>query len=127
MTKQKVIIDTDPGVDDAMAILFACLCPQIELLGLTSIFGNVTTDIATRNALALLEMADCNLPVARGLEAPIVQEAKPVAWEVHGKEGFGDVPAFSPTSKPVEESAAHFICRMADEYPAEVVLCPLVR
>ena len=57
MAAHKVIIDTDPGVDDAMAILLACAHPEIDLLGLTSVFGNVTTDIATRNALALIELA----------------------------------------------------------------------
>ena len=48
--KTKMIIDTDPGIDDAMAILYAGLHPDIDLLGLTTIFGNVTTEIATRNA-----------------------------------------------------------------------------
>ena len=46
MSKHKIIIDTDPGVDDAMAILYACLDPEVELVGLTSIFGNVTIDVA---------------------------------------------------------------------------------
>ncbi len=125
MRQHKVIIDTDPGVDDAMAILYACLDPSIELLGLTTIFGNVTTDIATRNSLALLELAGQDLPVARGAEKPIVQEAKPVAWEVHGKEGFGDVPPMLPGSKPVDESAAEFICRLVNENPGEITLCPV--
>ena len=125
MRQHKVIIDTDPGVDDAMAILYACLDPSIELLGLTTIFGNVTTDIATRNSLVLLELAGQDLPVARGAEKPIVQEAKPVAWEVHGKEGFGDVPPMLPGSKPVDESAAEFICRLVNENPGEITLCPV--
>ena len=76
---QKVIIDTDPGIDDAMAVLFACLSPDIELVGLTGIFGNVTTDIATRNAGALAEMARREVPVARGADAPLRQAARPVA------------------------------------------------
>lgn len=125
MAKHKIIIDTDPGVDDAMAILYACLEPSIELLGLTSIFGNVTIDVATRNSLALLELAGHNLPVAKGAEKPIIQEAKPVAWEVHGKEGFGDVAPMHPTSKVISETAAEFICRIVNENPGEVVLCPV--
>ena len=63
MNPQKVIIDTDPGVDDAMAIIYAHLSPDVELLGLTSIFGNVTIDTATRNALALTEMLDSSAVV----------------------------------------------------------------
>ena len=57
MAPHKIIIDTDPGVDDAMAILFACAHPGLDLVGLTSIFGNVTVDVATRNALVLAELA----------------------------------------------------------------------
>ena len=68
----KLIIDTDPGVDDAMAIFYAAAAPEIELLGLTSIFGNVTTATATRNALRLLEAAGVDAPVAHGAEKPLV-------------------------------------------------------
>ncbi len=120
---QKIIIDTDPGIDDAMAVLFACLSPGIELVGLTSIFGNVTTDIATRNAKVLVEMAKCDVPVARGADAPVQQEAKPVAWDVHGREGFGDVAAITPAGEPVDETAAEFICRTVSDNPGEVALC----
>ena len=67
----KLIIDTDPGVDDAMAIFYAAAAPEIELLGLTSIFGNVTTATATRNALRLLEAAGVDAPVAHGAEKPL--------------------------------------------------------
>lgn len=122
---QKVIIDTDPGIDDAMAVLFACLSPDIELVGLTSIFGNVTTDIATRNAQALVEMARHVVPVARGADGPVQQAPRPVAWEVHGREGFGDVAPFTPAGQPVDETAAEFICRAVSDNPGEIVLCPV--
>lgn len=125
MTQTKVIIDTDPGVDDAMAVFYACLDPRIDLVGLTTIFGNVTTDIATRNALALLELAGMDVPVAHGANVPLVQEPKEVSWEVHGREGFGDVPPITPKGKPVSETAAQFICRMVNENPGEIILCPV--
>jgi inosine-uridine nucleoside N-ribohydrolase len=125
MAKQKVIIDTDPGIDDAMAIIFACLHEDIDLVGLTSIFGNVTTDIATRNALALVELAERDVPVARGVEVPLVQAAKPVADFVHGTEGFGDVPPMRPARSPHDLSAAAFICDMVNAHPGEIVLCPV--
>ena len=67
----KLIIDTDPGIDDAMAIFYAAAAPDIELLGLTTIFGNVTTKMATRNALRLLEAADLELPAWRGKAAGV--------------------------------------------------------
>ncbi len=125
MTKHKIIIDTDPGIDDAMAILYACLDPEIELVGLTSIFGNVTLDVATRNALALLELAGVDVPVARGAEVPLVQKPREVAWFVHGHEGFGNVPPFKPTTNQVEESASKFICKMINDNPGEIILCPV--
>ena len=62
---QKIIIDTDPGIDDAMAILLAFQSPELEVVGLTSIFGNVHTDLGTQNALRLAELAGRpHLPVA---------------------------------------------------------------
>ena len=63
----KIILDTDPGIDDAMAIFTAMAHPEIELLGLTTTFGNVSVDQATTNALSLVEMAGVDIPVARGV------------------------------------------------------------
>ena len=54
---EKIIIDTDPGIDDAMAIFFAMASPELELLGLTTTFGNVSVEMATDNALRLVEMS----------------------------------------------------------------------
>ena len=125
MNAQKVIIDTDPGVDDAMAIIYAHLEPDIELLGLTSIFGNVVIDTATRNALALVEMLGSSASVAAGARQPLKQQPKEVAWEVHGREGFGDVPAMSPGIEADPRPAYEFICDMVNQYPGEVVLCPV--
>ncbi len=66
---RKIIIDTDPGVDDAMAIFFALRSPELDVIGLTTVFGNVHTDLATTNALRLLEIAGrTDIPVARGAE-----------------------------------------------------------
>ncbi len=67
----KLIIDTDPGIDDAMAIFYAAAAPDIELLGLSTIFGNVTTEVATRNALRLLEAVELSVPVAHGADKPL--------------------------------------------------------
>ncbi|WP_027257807.1 nucleoside hydrolase [Leisingera aquimarina] len=121
----KLIIDTDPGIDDAMAIFYAAAAPDIDLLGLTTIFGNVTTATATRNALRLLEAAGLDLPVAAGATAPLVLPPfKPSAY-VHGEEGFGDIPAAEPKGKPLNEEAADFLCRMAREHKGELVVCPI--
>ncbi|KAJ0092606.1 hypothetical protein Patl1_27051 [Pistacia atlantica] len=64
---RKIIIDTDPGIDDAMAIFLALRSPEVEIIGLTTIYGNVYTTLATRNALHLLEVAErTDIPVAEG-------------------------------------------------------------
>ena len=121
----KMIIDTDPGIDDAMAIFYAAAASDIDLLGLTTVFGNVTTDIATRNALRLLEAAGLELPVAHGAEAPLELPPFTPSAHVHGDEGFGDIPAAQPKGKPVDEDAADFLCRMAREHKGELVVCPI--
>ena len=66
MKCQKIIIDTDPGIDDAMAIFFAGLSDKLDLVAMTSVFGNVTLDIATRNAMVLAEILKQKIPVSRG-------------------------------------------------------------
>ena len=121
----KIIIDTDPGIDDAMAIFYAAAAPDIELLGLTTIFGNVTTKTATRNALRLLEAAGLDLPVAHGAEAPLVLPPFTPSAHVHGDEGFGDIPAATPKGQEIDEDAADFLCRMAREHKGELVVCPI--
>ncbi|MEW2913987.1 nucleoside hydrolase [Leisingera sp. JC11] len=121
----KLIIDTDPGIDDAMAIFYAAAAPDIDLLGLTTIFGNVTTATATRNALRLLEAADLDVPVASGATAPLVLPPFKPSSHVHGEEGFGDLPAAEPKGQPLEEDAADFLCRMAREHKGELVVCPI--
>ncbi|WP_264212362.1 nucleoside hydrolase [Leisingera thetidis] len=121
----KLIIDTDPGIDDAMAIFYAAAAPDIELLGLTTIFGNVTTATATRNALRLLEAAGLDVPVAAGAAKPLVLPPFKPSAHVHGEEGFGGIPAAAPRGAPLEEDAADFLCRMARAHKGELVVCPI--
>ena len=125
MTAQKIIIDTDPGIDDAMAIFFACLHPGLDVVGLTSVFGNVSVDVATRNALVLAELARQKIPVAAGADKPLVQIANRVSGHVHGNQGFGDMPPQFPKGAAIAETAAEFICRMVNAHPHEIVLCPI--
>ena len=125
MTTEKVLIDTDPGIDDAMAVLYALIHPQLELMGLTTIFGNVTTEIATRNALALVEMHESDIPVARGAQIPIQQTPQEVAWEVHGHDGFGRLGPMAPNKEPVPMPAHEFMCSLIRQHPGEITLCPV--
>ena len=121
----KLLIDTDPGIDDAMAIFYAALHPEIEIVGMTSVFGNVTADIAARNAIVLAERAGQNIPVAKGANQPMTMAPNGVSDYVHGAEGFGDMPVQPITGAPLDEPAHEFICRTIHENPGEIVLCPI--
>ncbi len=121
----KILIDTDPGIDDAMAIHLAFAHPDLDVLGLTSVFGNVHVEKATRNALRLVEQAGTDCPVAAGAGQPLVQPLQPPAYFVHGPEGFGDVPAEEPALAPDPRGAAQFIVDTINGHPGEITLCPV--
>ena len=75
-TPRRVVIDTDPGIDDAMAIFFALASPELEVLGLTTVFGNAHTELCTTNALRLLDIAGrSDIPVAEGAWRPQIGRA----------------------------------------------------
>ena len=83
-----VIIDTDPGIDDAMAIFYALAAPELEVLGLTTVYGNHHTDVCTTNALRLLDIAGRpDIPVSRGAAAPLAQPYHGPVTFVHGDDG----------------------------------------
>jgi inosine-uridine nucleoside N-ribohydrolase len=123
MSAIKVIIDTDPGVDDAMAILYAAAHPGLDLIGLTSVFGNVPVATATRNALFLAELAGLDIPVAGGAAEPLVQPLLPHPDFVHGVEGFGDLPPVSPAGHADPRPAVRFLCDMTAAHPGQVTIC----
>ncbi|MEC6823940.1 nucleoside hydrolase [Photobacterium piscicola] len=89
MTK-KIILDTDPGIDDAMAILFAEAHPDIELVALTTVFGNATIENGTRNALYLKERFKITADIAQGASQPLVRSPVGPTEVVHGLTGLGD-------------------------------------
>lgn len=123
----KLVIDTDPGVDDALAILMAHAAPGVEVLALTIAAGNVGLEHTTRNALKLLELIDAGTPVYRGAAAPLVAVPEDAAF-VHGLDGFGDVGYDAPRRAAETEHAAHALVRLAREHPGEltfVMLGPL--
>lgn len=122
----RMILDTDPGIDDAMAILFALRRPGIRLEALTTIFGNTDIDTATTNALRILELAGRgDIPVARGVANPLLHPFVKAADHVHGTNGLGDIDLPEPKARTVSESATDLIIRMAHENPGEITLCPV--
>lgn len=121
----KAIIDTDPGVDDAMAIFFAASCPEIELVGLTSVYGNIPVEMGTRNALHLVEMLGRPIPVAQGLSRPLRGRSwEPVHW-IHGEQGFGALPAPAPKSHALDSPAVDFLIDQAKRHKGELVVFPI--
>lgn len=121
----KLVIDTDPGIDDAMAILYAALHPEVELLALTTVFGNVAVETATRNALALVERAGLAIPVAQGAAQPLHLPPFTPPRHIHGDEGFGHLPAQTPAGAPCPETAVELLCRLARDHAGELVVCPI--
>lgn len=125
MTRIRLIIDTDPGIDDAMAIFYAAAHPGIELIGLTSVFGNVPVATATRNALRLAAMTGRHIPVAEGAALPLVQPLPPHPEFVHGPGGLGDIPPEAPAGRPDPRPAARFLADAAAAYPGAVTICAI--
>ena len=121
MTK-KILIDCDPGIDDALAIALAHGSPELEVVGLTTVGGNVDLENTTNNALSLVEYYGMgNLPVARGAARPLVRE--PVeAGHVHGGNGLGNVILPAPKRTPASGHAADFIIDTLSAAPGEISL-----
>jgi inosine-uridine nucleoside N-ribohydrolase len=123
---KKLIIDTDPGVDDTIAILTALRSPEVEVIGLTSVFGNAPGEITTQNALRLVELeGHGDIPVARGSDVPLVFPLEKLGTWVHGEDGMGNTHPPVPRGQPLEKTAAEFIVEMVHKYPGEVTLMPV--
>lgn len=101
MERRKIIIDCDPGHDDAVAILMAASHPKIELLGITTVRGNQTVEKTTRNALNICQYLGIDVPVCRGMAIPMVRQAPPTEERVHGETGL-DGPVFPPLTKALD-------------------------
>ena len=123
----KVIFDTDPGVDDALALLLALRSPEIELLGITTVAGNAPIDMTTANALRLLEAMDvADVPVARGAGRPLVRELTP-ALHIHGADGMGETSLPQPVRLSTGAvGAAEFITTTVRAHPPGSVVLAAV-
>jgi len=116
-----IVIDCDPGHDDAIAILLALASPELELRGITTVAGNQTLDKTTRNALKVLELAGrTDVPVAAGADAPLRRTLR-TAPNVHGESGLDGPDLPEPATKPLEGHAADVL---AEWIEPGVVLVP---
>ena len=123
---QKIIIDTDPGIDDTMAIFFALNSPEIDVLGLTTVYGNTSTDQGTINALRILEIAlRTDIPVYAGADKPLESEYTGKGDFVHGHDGQGNTDLKAPSIKAATGSAVDFLENTIRENPGDVILVPI--
>jgi len=124
---QRIIIDTDPGVDDAIAILLALASPEIELLGISVVAGNVPLEATVSNACKIMSLSGCSdIPVYAGAPGPLVRE------QVYGKYAhigaFSDALVPAATVRPQEEHAVDFLVRMTRQAAADndpITICAI--
>jgi len=125
LNPKRIIIDTDPGVDDALTFLLALASPEIALEALTTTQGNVTLELATHNALSVLELAGAgHLPVAAGSVVPLVQPARASA-SVHGASGIGNSKLPEPRNKPLAKHAVDYLIERVLAEPGELGIFPI--
>lgn len=102
-----VILDTDPGVDDALALLYLRARPDLKLLAITTVFGNADVETTTRNALWLRARLGLSAPVHCGAGEPLSRPRGPAPVHVHGENGLGDIDLAGPHLPPPDAGAAH--------------------
>ncbi len=127
MSARKIIIDTDPGQDDAVAILLALASPEdLDVLGITAVAGNVPLDLTSKNALIVCELAGkVDVPVYAGCDRPMARELV-TAEHVHGKSGLDGPNLPDPEMTLSDGHAVDFIIEtLRKEDPRTVTLCPL--
>jgi inosine-uridine nucleoside N-ribohydrolase len=120
-----VLIDCDPGQDDALALLLALGSPEVRVLGVTTVAGNQTLDKTTANALRVLELASReDIPVAAGADGPLTGELV-VAADAHGETGLDGVDLPPPSTEPVADHAVDFLAAVLEGSEEPVTLVPL--
>lgn len=122
MAPRRIIIDTDPGIDDSLAILLALASPEVQLEGLTVVHGNCSAERGAVNALAVLELVNAgHVPVAVGCSRPLVQPLL-LAPETHGETGIGYAQLPQVKSQPIHQHAVDFIIEAVLAAPGEITL-----
>ena len=131
MELRKIIIDTDPGIDDGFALLAAMACKQFELRGIMTVSGNKSLEVVTPNALRLVDFEKRDIPVMEGAKCRLLDmgkevEAKNDAEEFHGKDGMG-ASGLPYTTRCLKSIPAHqFLLEEIRLFPHEIELITLV-
>jgi len=119
-----IILDCDPGHDDAVAIMLAAGCPSAELLGITTVAGNQTLERTTRNACVVATVAGIDIPIAAGCDRPLLRQLR-TAPEIHGDSGLDGPPPLEPTVAPIKRHAVELLVETVMGRPGEVVVVAL--
>ncbi|RDI31095.1 purine nucleosidase [Lentzea flaviverrucosa] len=119
--RMRIIVDADPGIDDALALYYLRAQPETEIVAIGTVHGNVPVEQATANALRLVERLNLDVPVAMGAAKPLAQPLM-TAESVHGEDGLGGHAGGEPTTSPTGESAAEQLANLARESPGELSL-----
>ncbi len=121
----RIILDTDPGIDDALALFLALASPEVQLEAITTVNGNVGVAATTRNALTLLEfLGRTNIPIARGSDRPLLRTYTDAAY-VHGDNGLGGIQLPDPRIQPIPQHAVDVIIERILAAPGEITLVPI--
>ena len=123
----KVIIDCDPGIDDAMALLLAARCEDLQIMGITTVFGNADIEVTTANAIYLSRLFGISAPIHRGAAAPMSCSNDAPPTFVHGENGLGDVDDHGFLEIPAGLTAQDFIIDAVVSNPNEVSIIALGR
>lgn len=126
---QRIILDVDTGIDDALAILYALKSPNVKVEGITAGFGNVSNEQATYNTLQVVELAKpgYEVPVAMGAAKPLIRAWKGPVTHIHGDNGIGNASLPQPKQSALGETAADFIVRKVHEQPGELTIVTVGR
>lgn len=125
--KVKMILDLDTGIDDAMALAYAVGCPDIELIGVTGIYGNVSLKTSVQNSINLLQMLNrTDIPVFEGVghaqSEQTIYEASEVGRFIHGNNGLGNVTIANSDKKVESQNAIDFMIESAKKYGKDLVI-----
>jgi purine nucleosidase len=122
MAPRRIILDTDPGIDDALAILLALASPELQLEAVTVTIGNCSTAQGIVNALSVLELAGTSrVPVAAGIERPLIQPPL-TAPETHGNTGLGYAQLPPPRQQPAKQHAVDLLIERVMAAPGEITI-----
>jgi pyrimidine-specific ribonucleoside hydrolase len=117
------VLDCDPGIDDAVALLVAAASPALDLVAVTTVGGNASLARTTRNALAVLALAGRpDLPVAAGADRPLVRAPARRAGQAHGPDGLGGITLPEPAARPVAKPAVELLAEVVRRSPEPVTL-----